>query len=144
MSSVRFNTLQLKPPLNQKSRANYGTAVLISAMGITSVVIAYFSDKFNFLRAHALSTSKQNDFVNTREARLSPSSKDRTVPIIETDSQSNNVRFDSSTTDNNHHEDIIDLNIIRHMPVETAILTTAPNVPPPITRHHPVILKVDL
>jgi hypothetical protein len=30
------------------------------------------------------------------------------------------------------------------LPVENAILTTAPNVPPPITRRHPVLLKVDL
>ena len=30
------------------------------------------------------------------------------------------------------------------MPVEVAVLTTAPNVPPPITRRHPVLLKVDL
>lgn len=30
------------------------------------------------------------------------------------------------------------------LPVEKAVLTTAPNVPPPITRRHPVLLKVDL
>jgi plastocyanin len=30
------------------------------------------------------------------------------------------------------------------LPVETAILTSAPNVPPPITRDYPVVLKVDL
>jgi copper-containing nitrite reductase len=30
------------------------------------------------------------------------------------------------------------------LPVENAILTTAPNVPPPINRRHPVLLKVDL
>lgn len=29
-------------------------------------------------------------------------------------------------------------------PVEQAVLTTAPNVPPPITRKHPAIVKVDL
>lgn len=30
------------------------------------------------------------------------------------------------------------------LPIEEAILTSAPNVPPPITRDHPVVLKVDL
>jgi FtsP/CotA-like multicopper oxidase with cupredoxin domain len=30
------------------------------------------------------------------------------------------------------------------LPVEQAILTTAPNVPPRISRRHPVLLKVDL
>ncbi|KAE8149898.1 Cupredoxin [Aspergillus avenaceus] len=30
------------------------------------------------------------------------------------------------------------------LPEESAILTTAPNVPPPITRDHPVLLNVDL
>jgi len=30
------------------------------------------------------------------------------------------------------------------LPVEIAVLTTAPNVPPPITRRHPVLLKVNM
>ncbi len=30
------------------------------------------------------------------------------------------------------------------LPVEHAVLTTAPNVPPPITRRHPVLMKVDM
>lgn len=30
------------------------------------------------------------------------------------------------------------------LPVEEAILTSAPNVPPPITRRHPVLLKVNM
>lgn len=33
---------------------------------------------------------------------------------------------------------------IAKMPLETAVLTTAPNVPPPITRNYPVRLKVDI
>lgn len=32
----------------------------------------------------------------------------------------------------------------KRLPVQTAILTTAPNVPPPVNRRHPVLLKVDL
>lgn len=32
----------------------------------------------------------------------------------------------------------------QHMPIEEAILTTAPNVPPKIQRRHPVLLKVNL
>lgn len=30
------------------------------------------------------------------------------------------------------------------LPVEIAVLTAAPNVPPPITRRHPVLLKVNM
>ncbi|AEO56464.1 hypothetical protein MYCTH_2301452 [Thermothelomyces thermophilus ATCC 42464] len=33
---------------------------------------------------------------------------------------------------------------IAHLPVEEAILTTAPHVPPPITRDYPVLLRVSL
>jgi FtsP/CotA-like multicopper oxidase with cupredoxin domain len=33
---------------------------------------------------------------------------------------------------------------IEHLPIEHAILTSAPNVPPPITRKHPVLMKVAL
>lgn len=34
--------------------------------------------------------------------------------------------------------------IISHFPQEAAVLTTAPHVPPPITRDYPVVLKVSL
>jgi copper-containing nitrite reductase len=141
-ASVRLNSTQPKPQIDNKSALRYKTGIPIYLVGITTAIIAYFFGKSDFYKTYASSSSKQDDSGN-RKAKITPSKGGKTVPIIQTNSQSNNVRFESPTT-NVPHDDVIDLNTIEHMPVETAVLSTAPNVPAPITRDHAVILKVNL
>jgi copper-containing nitrite reductase len=140
--SVRLSSIQPKSQIDNKPIVSYKTGIFIYLVGITSALIAYFFEKSDFYKINASSSSKQDD-SDKRKAKITPSAGGKTIPIIQTNSQSNNVQFESPIT-NVPHEGIVDLNTIKHMLVETAILSTAPNVPAPITRDHAVILKVNL